>query len=146
MTYPYTHKCVNAVIETLYEMLGAGMYVWDTRAMIVMEARATKNASSGDNDGGGGGDDGDGGGSCDCGGDDDDEVLVVREDLEEKRHGTSVPVQQYKRNLFRMERAFVPYDQIRFIFELMPSIVLILWSFRRGFPKPVMKNILGQCR
>lgn len=61
-TYSYRYKCVEGVTGTLEEMVGTGMYVWDTRAMIPVEVCTAKKVCSAKSSGGGGGG---GGGSGD---------------------------------------------------------------------------------
>lgn len=70
-------------------------------------SRKTGGAGGGSGGGCGYGDDGGDGGS---GVGENDEVDIVVELLEEDQQLTSVAVQQYNRNLSRMEPAFVPYD------------------------------------
>lgn len=46
-TYPHKFKCVDGVSEILEETVGAEMYMWDTRSMLLFQSGATKKVSSG---------------------------------------------------------------------------------------------------
>lgn len=78
MTYPHIYKCVEGVPETLEEMMGGGMYVSGTRAMVSVKSRATKKDSSLKCVGGGGSSPRTSVGVSNVGGDGDKETVSVR--------------------------------------------------------------------
>lgn len=49
--YPYAFQTTDVVLDTLRDLLHAGMYVWDTRAMVViLQVQSTGKGKSGDDD------------------------------------------------------------------------------------------------
>lgn len=54
-TYSFEYKCIYIVPDTLDEMLGSVMYVWDSLATMTVQPRATKKLCSWKRGSGGGG-------------------------------------------------------------------------------------------